>query len=280
MTGIVMFDGTENALFPDSPEAVAGYVDGALGDQPNAASLAAQFPKAHHLSIALFAGHDADCLDVEPGAAQVTDIPGWYAKQAARGVSRPVIYASVSTMEAEIVPVVMALPGARGAVRLWTAHYGLGEHICGPHTCGLLSIDADGTQWTSTAMGRNLDQSILLPDFFGTPRPPAPPADWTFGPVRSLTVTGAGPHSVSLSWDSPALPVVGHAVGWYQVVVQHNGTDVGSYPRAEPKGANPETWQGGSLHPGTAYEAMVRAVAKDGGHASPWATVAFKTAAA
>jgi hypothetical protein len=182
-------------------------------------------------------------------------------------------------MEAEIVPVVMALPGARAAVRLWSAHYGLGEHICGPNSCGQLSIDADGTQWTSTAMGRNLDQSLLRTDFFGVPKPPPPPADWVFGPVRGLTVTGAGPHSVSLSWASPATPEP-LAVGWYEVVVRHGAQDMPTYPRAKPKGANPETWQGGGLHPGTAYEAMVRAVAKDGGHASPWATAEFTTAAA
>ena len=62
---------------------------------------------------------------------------------------------------------------ARARARLWTAHFGLGEHICGPHTCGALSIDADGTQWTSSARGLVLDQSLLLDNFFA----PAPPTN-------------------------------------------------------------------------------------------------------
>lgn len=280
MTGnLTMWDTALNDQFPGDGEAFAAYVDGGIGNQPNYAYIVSAHPGAHHLSIALFASNDAEALDVEPGAAQVEDIPGWYARQVARGVKRPVIYASVSLMEEEIVPVVMALPGARKGTRLWTAHYGQGEHICGPRSCGQLSIDADGTQWTSSAMGRVLDQSLLAPDFFGTPAPPKPPADWVFGPVRSLTVTGAGPHSVSLSWESPATPEP-LAVEHYQVVIRHGGQDVGSYPRVQPKHANPETWQGGSLKPGIAYTALVRAVAATGGgHESPWAEVTFTTAA-
>ena len=108
---------------------------------------------------------------------------------------------------------------------------------------------------------------------------PEPPADWTFGPVRDLTVEGAGPHSVKLAWESPAVPMPA-AVGHYQIVVRKDAQDVGSYPRVTPTGASPETWQGGSLQPGTAYEALVRAVARDGGHASPWAAAAFTTASA
>ena len=51
-------------------------------------------------------------------------------------------------------------------MRLWSAHYGLGEHICGPNSCKALSIEADGTQWTSSALGRVLDQSELQSNFF------------------------------------------------------------------------------------------------------------------
>jgi peptidoglycan hydrolase-like protein with peptidoglycan-binding domain len=42
-------------------------------------------------------------------------------------------------------------------------------------TCGQLAFDADGTQWTPNALQRNLDQSLLLPGFFGTAPPPPPP---------------------------------------------------------------------------------------------------------
>ena len=174
MTGIDMFDTAYNSQFPPGAAAYAGYVDGQLGSQPNYAFIVAQFPSAQHLSIALFAEHDADALDVEGGAASPGDIPGWYARQRARGIDRPCIYASTSTMEAAVIPVIRSVPFLRSAVRLWTAHYGQGEHICGPGSCGQLSFDADGTQWTSGANGLILDQSLLLPDFFGTPVPPAP----------------------------------------------------------------------------------------------------------
>ena len=148
-----MFDTALNNQFPAGAAAYAGYVDGGIGNQPNYAYIVTAFPKAQHLSIALFASDNADALDVEPGASVPSDIPGWYARQVARGIKRPVIYASVSAMNDDILPVLGQARIGRANIRLWTAHYGLGEHICGPASCGALSIDADGTQWTSSAMG-------------------------------------------------------------------------------------------------------------------------------
>jgi fibronectin type III domain protein len=280
---MVMFDADENSQFPQGAAAYAAYVDGGLADQPNYGYITSAFPKANHLSIALFPDNEAEALDIENGAATPESAATWYERQKARGVARPCLYASVSLMESDVVPVITAAGIARESVRLWTAHTEAGEHICGPRTCGMLSVDADGTQWTFSAVvdgeARNLDQSLLRDDFFGTPVPPKPPADWTFGPVRGLEVVSAGPHSVRLSWSSPAVAMP-EAVSWYQVVIRKDGQDVESYPRVDPKHVNPETWQGGSLAPGTEYEALVRAVAKGGGHASPWASVMFKTATA
>lgn len=168
MTGLTMYDSAHNSEFPPGAQAYAAYVDGAIGDQPNYGYIVQAFPQAHHLSIALSGDHDGDCLDIEPGAADPSDVPGWYARQRARGVQRPCLYAGVITMEAHVVPVMAAARIPRDVVRLWSAHYGAGEHICGPSTCRLMSIPADGTQWTGQALGRDLDQSLLLPDFFGT----------------------------------------------------------------------------------------------------------------
>jgi hypothetical protein len=130
------------------------------------------FPKAQHLSIALFAASNADALDVEAGASAPSDIPGWYARQLQRGISRPVIYASASTMNGTILALLSQAGISRAQTRLWTAHYGEGEHICGPASCGALSVDADGTQWTSSALGLVLDQSLLADDFFSTTTEP------------------------------------------------------------------------------------------------------------
>lgn len=161
-----MYDSAYNDQFPAGAAAYAAYVDGAIGNQPNYAYIVSTFPKAQHLSIALYPSDNADALDVEPGASAPSDIPAWYARQVARGIQRPVIYASVSTMNTSILPVLSGAGIARTQARLWTAHYGVGEHICGPSSCGALSIDADGTQWTSSAMGLVLDQSLLADDFF------------------------------------------------------------------------------------------------------------------
>lgn len=109
------------------------------------------------------------------------------------------------------------------------------------------------------------------------PAPAPAPADWTFGAVRGLTAK-AGPHSVALTWSAPAAPMPA-GIACYEVTVRRNGQDVASYPRQVPKEPNPQTWQGGSLIPGTAYEALVRAVAAGGAHASAWASVAFTTPA-
>jgi hypothetical protein len=163
-----MYDTALNDQFPDGAQAYAAYVDGSVGNQPNYAYIVSAFPHAQHLSIALFASDNADVLDVEPGAAGPGDFPDWYARQVRRGVPRPCVYADVSTMDGSILPTLSQSGIPRANVRLWTAHYDVGEHICGPDSCGSLSINADGTQWTPNALGLVLDQSLLAGDFFST----------------------------------------------------------------------------------------------------------------
>lgn len=166
-----MYDTIQNDQFPPGAPAYAAYVDGSVGNQPNYAFIVSAFPRAQHLSISLF-GNNADALDVEPGAANPSDVPGWYDAQRKRGIARPCVYASASTMNDVILPTLNGAGIARSAVRLWTAHYQVGEHICGPRSCGALSINADGTQWTPNAIvngvALDLDQSLLLDDFFTT----------------------------------------------------------------------------------------------------------------
>jgi hypothetical protein len=165
---LTMFDTAFNDQFPAGAAAYAGYVDGHVGNQPNYAYVARTFPKAEHLSVALFASDNADALDVEAGAATASEIPAWHGRQVARGIRRPVIYASVSTMNGSVLEVLREASIPVADTRLWSAHYGAGEHICGPRACGSLSVDADGTQWTSSARGLVLDQSLLLGTFFSS----------------------------------------------------------------------------------------------------------------
>ena len=166
---ITMYDSIQVSQIPDDATAVAGYVS---GNWPTYEALRAKFPHAHLLSIATTAAHDADVLDVEMGDATPGQATGWIKRQLARGVHRSVIYANASTMPG-VLQALTASGISRSSVRLWSAHYD-GPHICGPASCRFPGVPAcDGTQWTSSALGRDLDESLLLDDFFATP--PEPP---------------------------------------------------------------------------------------------------------
>jgi hypothetical protein len=197
MPGIIMYDSDDDSQFPRGAQAYAAYVDGNLASQPNYDWVKAEFPNAFHLSITVFPDRDADCLDVENGAASPADVPGWYERQRKRGITRPCLYASASLMQAAIIPVVRSGRIARPLVRLWSAHYA-GQHICGPASCGALSIGADGTQWTSRAWGRNLDESLLAEGFFSDPSPspaapePGPVPAWQEAMMNTLPVLRNG----------------------------------------------------------------------------------------
>lgn len=209
---MTMFDTAFNDQFPAGAAAYAGYVDGHVGNQPNYAYVVRAFPKAEHLSVALAASDNADALDVEAGAATAAEIPAWHARQVARGIGRPAIYASVSTMNGSVLGVLRESGIARAGTRLWTAHYGAGEHICGPRSCGSLQVDADGTQWTSSARGLVLDQSLLLGTFFTTSsEPTVTEAELQSGQLNNgqgaFTVIAVPPgtaHHIALGADNTA----------------------------------------------------------------------------
>lgn len=166
---ITMYDSIQVSQIPPDATAAAGYVN---GNWPTYEALKAKFPHAHLLSIAVNASADADVLDVEQGDATPPQAPGWIKRQFARQACRPVIYANASTMPA-VVQALTAAGIVRSSVRLWSAHY-TEAHICGPASCHFPGVPAcDGTQWTPHALGRDLDQSLLLDDFFATaPEPP------------------------------------------------------------------------------------------------------------
>ena len=155
-----MFDSTTVGAIPPDAEAVAGYVGGAF---PTFANLVADFPHAKHLSIAVSAVEAAECLDVENGDAVPSEAPGWVHRQLARGVKRPVLYADASTMP--VVKSQMSAAGfSRSEYRTWVAHF-----TDVPH----LEDGDDACQWTQTALGRNLDESLCVSSFFDSPAPPA-----------------------------------------------------------------------------------------------------------
>lgn len=158
----VMFDSVDLKQIPEDAPAVAGYTSGHWPTYPHLAKL---WPHARHLSIAVTASHDAECLDVEPGDATPDQAAAWVKRQHARGIKRPVVYTSVSSAQ-NLIGRLSAAGIKRGDVRLWTAHYTHKPHRCGP-TCGYgLQSTADATQWTDKSHGRNLDESLCGPGFF------------------------------------------------------------------------------------------------------------------
>jgi hypothetical protein len=111
-------------------------------------------------------------------------------------VVRPVVYASASN----IPPVLAALQAAgigRAEIRLLSAHYEAGRHICGPSTCALPGVPAcDGTQWTDKAPGAGgslIDESILNDDFFNGGDMPLTSADLAAIAKAVWTVDGIIP---------------------------------------------------------------------------------------
>lgn len=164
MTNLIMYDAIVAADIPKTALYAAGYVG---GDWPTFAngSLAKQCPKATLLSIAVNATENAQCLDVETGDATIADVYTWLNRQHARGITRPVIYIQASNVD-KLMLTMNANGFKRSQYRLWSAHYEQGNHICGPSTCKETKTAVDGTQWTNASGGKNLDQSVLLANFF------------------------------------------------------------------------------------------------------------------
>jgi hypothetical protein len=150
-----MYDSIELDQIPADAKMVAGYVG---GQWPTFAEVVRRWPHAQHLSIAIAAGEDADCLDIENGDATIKDAPGWFRRQRARGVALPWFYIELSKALGLIAELEQAgIP--RHQYLLWTAHWNYVAHLCGPHEG--LPTHADATQWNDRALGRNLDESLV-----------------------------------------------------------------------------------------------------------------------
>lgn len=180
---LLMFDDVTVSLLPAGYDAYAGYTDGSY---KNITEVQARFPHAQVLSIDVLASNpDADCLDVEPRDASNLAAVTWVKSKVARKDKLIVVYTSVSNADA-IVTGLQAAGIKRAEYKIWSAHYGQGSHICGPGTCGLCLWACDGTQFTNTAFGHSLDESLLRDDFFDALPVPPPPAE----PTLSEGATG------------------------------------------------------------------------------------------
>lgn len=165
---LAMPDSIRAGDLPPGYPAYLGYEDGRYITAP---ALAARFPAARRFILTVTGTHlTADGADVETGDLSPAGGALWAARKlAADPAARPGLYASVARM-----PDVLGALADRGIgrprVRLLSAHWGEGEHICGPWTCKLVGTAMDGTQWTdefSTTVGGFVDMSVLRDDFFG-----------------------------------------------------------------------------------------------------------------
>ena len=172
---------------PTGCVAVAGYVDG----YASFGRLVARYGRTHHcVSIAVDSRDDAEFLDVEKGAAVISDVRPWIERQFARGVERPGIYAAESNMPA----IREQLAGIqRSRYRLWVAAWPRNPDPW-PHA-PLAGYDA--WQFYGTSSGP-YDYSVLAPDFFPAPakkkRRPAVRKKTvrqpTVAPSRKVTASG------------------------------------------------------------------------------------------
>lgn len=189
-----MLDSIYVANLPAGADAYLGYADGRWA---TAVDLKARFPGARILILAVFAADDAEGLDIEAGDATDAEVYDWFTRQQKRRVWRPVLYTSAANAGALLAT--MAANGfARPSFRLLSAHYGAGQHICGPSSCGF--PQADATQWTDSAPGNGgawIDESLLAADFFaGAPMPPPVPQP------MNLAVLASGEDMFVLAFDS------------------------------------------------------------------------------
>jgi hypothetical protein len=169
---LVTFTCADSVTAAHLPAGMDVYLAYADGSYENVVAVRARFPDSPVLTIAVTPADDADMLDVERYDAVPGDAPGWVTRQLARHAYRPVVYSSQSEM-----PVVIAALTAAGIsrddVRLISAHYGRGEHICSPTACDARFV-ADGTQWSTSPPNPGYDLSVLDDNFFAPTPPPAP----------------------------------------------------------------------------------------------------------
>lgn len=167
---IVMFDSIQDN-FPTHAVAVAGYD---AGNWPTVHFLWFKRYRARYkLDICIHVDEDGHALDIENGDADLDSrVADWVTRQIARGIHRPVLYISVSRVD-DLVQLLESHGIQRAEFKIWSAHYDspLGAHVCGPSTCHECRVPCDGTQWTSKALGRNLDESLVNPDFFDFDEP-------------------------------------------------------------------------------------------------------------
>lgn len=170
----VAYDDVTLNLIPPDARTVVAYVDGIYANYEQAK---ARFPHAEVIGITVTGQHGAHIrfCDCETRDLSVAQTIAWLQEDIAAGYDDHGPYGNVSTM----VEVLAQLDERHVPVEryvTWSAHYGIGEHICAPGTCGYPGLPraVDGTQFTEWAQGKSLDESAVTQRWLGTLAPPKP----------------------------------------------------------------------------------------------------------
>lgn len=159
--GGLMEDDVTTALFTPGCQAYAGYWNGPFANMTAVRAYAAS-QRARSFSYTPDGAPGADGIDIEPGDAVPGNAPAFY-RQGGR------YFYSMASETQQVINALAAAGVPRSAYKLISAHY-IGEHMCGPRTCGY--PQADATQFTDTYLGRSLDCTLFDATFFGgNPRP-------------------------------------------------------------------------------------------------------------
>lgn len=149
-----MYDSVNLDEIPAEPHAVASYINGRYANYEEAVK---RFPRARHLRISVTGLVVADAYDIELGDYEPQDTPELYKFAHEHGVWRPCFYAQLSGIMPAVKTELNKVVEKREDIRLWVAYY---------NETPDLAANYDAHQFTCTALGRNLDESICQSDFF------------------------------------------------------------------------------------------------------------------
>lgn len=156
----IMYDGIIPGDVPAGAQLYAAYLDGTWADYN---AMAARFPNAVHVSVAVSAGLDAGkVLDVERGDATPAESVNWVLARRKAGVD-PTVYCSMSAWAS-----VQAAFKSRGVAQphYWVADYSLGNNPAIPAGAVALQYADRG----------GYDVSVVASYWPGVDPPPTPPA--------------------------------------------------------------------------------------------------------
>jgi hypothetical protein len=149
----IMYDTVTLDAVPNAPHAVACYRNGKYANETEARK---RFPHARILPISVAGIIPCEAYDVETGDYRPDQCAELYTVARANGLTRPCFYANLSTMPAIKQSLSHVVKDPK-EVRLWVAIWD-GTTVI-PH-------GYDAKQFTDRALGRNLDESICVDDFF------------------------------------------------------------------------------------------------------------------